>query len=144
MNTELDTQGIARGILRAVSDDELILAISGTDYQLHLMPGVPASDITTPVGRRVKGMIEGNALRIHPAEGGGKFIEPVYGAPRIVAGTVLHANERQRRALIDVSVPIWVNTERGQDFDVLREGALVNFYVASGMTFTPTDAAPVT
>lgn len=135
--SETTTRAHARGILRAVSDDEIVIAISGTDYQLHLVPTVPASAITTPIGRAIHGTIEAEALRIHPAEGGGKFIEPIYGAPRIVAGIVKQADSRQRRLLVDVSVPMIVHTPRGQDFDILGEGALVNFYVASGTRFTP-------
>ncbi|MCA9294983.1 MAG: hypothetical protein KC983_00670 [Phycisphaerales bacterium] len=137
MTSEVDTQGIARGILRSVSDDEIVLSIPGTDYRLHLTPSVPAAQITAPVGRPIRGVIEAVALRIHTAEGGGRFIEPIYGAPRIVAGEVLYADEVNRRVLVDVSVPMWVSTQLGQDFSILREGELVNFYVASGTRFTP-------
>lgn len=137
MTSEVDTQGIARGILRSVSDDKIVLSISGTDYRLHLTPSVPAAQIIAPVGRPIHGVIDAVALRIHPAEGGGKFIEPIYGAPRIVAGVVLHADEINRRVLVDVSVPMWVSTQLGQDYSILGEGELVNFYVASGTRFTP-------
>jgi hypothetical protein len=38
---------------------------------------------------------------------------------------------------VDVGVPMWVTPPAGQDSDVIREGALVNFYVECGSTFTP-------
>ncbi|MHC5023631.1 MAG: hypothetical protein ACYTGG_06930, partial [Planctomycetota bacterium] len=89
MSTKIQSQGLARGRLDAVSDELIELSLPGTDYHLHLAPTVPAAEIGTPVGKRITGRIEARALRIHPAGGGGQFIEPVWGMPRIVAGRVL-------------------------------------------------------
>ncbi len=135
MTTEAQT--LARGVLESLNDDELVLAVSGTNYRLHLVPTVTVGEITTPVGKRIKGVIQANALRIHPAKGGGQFIEPVWGAPRIVAGKVLSIDEADGRLLVDAGVPMWVKAPSGQDFSVIREGALVNFYVESGAGFRP-------
>lgn len=101
------------------------------------MPTVPAGEIASPVGKRIKGTISARALRMHPSVGGGRFIEPVWGAPRIVAGAVMAIDEAKRRILVDVSVPMWVTAPEGQDFGVLKKGALVNFYVESGTSFRP-------
>lgn len=131
------TLALARGVLRSLSDECLVLGIPGTDYEIHLVPTVPADQIRTPVGRRVTGTIEAKALRMHAAEGGGRFIEPLLGQPRIVAGTVVSIDEPGGRVLVDVAVPMWVNWQPGQDLSVLGEGRLVNCYVESGATFTP-------
>ncbi|MHC4992967.1 MAG: hypothetical protein ACYTGC_18490 [Planctomycetota bacterium] len=137
MATTVDSDGTARGILAELDDEHVVLTIPGTDYRLQLVPTVPASGFSTPVGKRVRGIIEAEALRMHPAEGGGRFIEPVYGAPRILAGTVLAVQEGRQRVLLDVAVPMWVSWDPGQDLDVLQVGRLVNCYVKSGTTFTP-------
>ncbi len=137
MTTDTEPKALARGILESLTDDELVLAISHTDYRLHLVPTVPAGEFDGYVGKRIRGVIQAVALRIHRATAGGRFIEPVWGAPRIVAGNVCTLDESNRRVLVDVSVPMWVTVPAGQDLGILREGDLVNFYVQSGTTFRP-------
>ena len=136
MTTDTQPGALARGILESLTDDELVLAIPHTAYRLHLVPTVAAGEVDVPVGKRIRGVIEAQALRIHPARGGGRFIEPVWGAPRIVAGEVLQVDQANQRVLVDASVPMWVAAE-GQDLGALTEGQLVNFYVRSGATFSP-------
>ena len=137
MTIGTEARALARGVLESLTDDELVLAVGHSNYRLHLVPTVPASEIDVPVGKRIRGVIEARALRIHPARGGGRFIEPIWGAPRIVAGKVLQVDQANQRVLVDVSVPMWVTVPEGQDFGVLEEGQLVNFYVQSGVTFSP-------
>ena len=136
-----DAEGIAVLVLKSVSDERLVLAVPGTDYELSLVPTVPASSIETPPGKRIRGTVTARALRIHAAIGGGRFIEPVYGAPRIVAGTVLVIREDERRVLVDAVVPMWVSWADEQDVAALQPGRLVNFYVESGTAFTPISAS---
>lgn len=131
---------IARGVLESLTDEKLVLSIPGTDYRLHLVPGVPASEFRTPVGKRVRGVIRASALRIHSAEGGGRFIEPVFGMPRIVAGQVIAADESKRETAIDVTVPLVATTMEGQVYrGILEPGRLVNCYIESGAAFFPLD-----
>lgn len=134
---DLESQAIACGILQELRDDRLVLAIPGTDYRLHLAPAVPASSITTPVGKRLRGTIEAEALRIFTAQGGGQFIEPIEGAPRIVAGRVLAVDAAQRRLLVNVATPMWLKLLPEQPIEQFAEGAMVNCYVESGARFTP-------
>jgi hypothetical protein len=139
--TDDETRALTRGVLESLDDNELVLAVHHTEYKLHLMPAVPAGEITAPVGSRIKGTIHARALRIHAAQGGGRFIEPVWGAPRIVAGKVRAVDEPQRRLLVDTGVPMWVEAPKGQDLGAIREGELVNFYVESGTRFRPAVSA---
>ena len=133
----LETDAEARGVLESLDADRLVLALPGTDYRIHLTPAVPVKSVKTPTGKRIRGTIHARALRIHPAAGGGRFIEPVIGAPRIVAGTVLAIDDERNRVLVDVAVPMWVSWQEGQDTSVLQLGRLVNFYVESGTSFEP-------
>jgi len=136
----IDPRAIARLVLESAGDDRIILSVPGTDYRLHLAPAVPAKPIATPPGKRLKGAIHARALRIHPAKGGGRFIEPIDGMPRIVAGAVLSVDAEARQAIVDVGVPMVVSMREDQDLSVLVEGELVNFYVESGATFAPIDS----
>ncbi len=139
MTIDTEFKDIVSGKLIELTDENLVLAISGTSYQIHLVPDVPAAQFGAAIGKRIKGRIEANALRIHPAEGGGRFIEPVWGHPRIVAGTVLFADPDSGRILVDVAIPMWITAPPQQDFAVIQPGNLVNFYIESGARFLPLD-----
>ena len=137
MPTDLHSQAITGGVIEVLSDDKIVLKISGTEYQLHLVPTVPALEIGVAEGKRIRGTIQAKALRIHSANGGGRFIEPVYGAPRIVAGVVMAVDDESRTVLVDVAIPMRVTLSDDQDMNVCQVGELVNFYVESGTSFTP-------
>ena len=125
-------RAVARGVITMLGDGRIALHPAHTDYQIHL-----ACDASLPDGKRARGTVEAEALRIHAASGGGRFIEPVTGEPRIVSGTVLAIDAGNRRVLIDCAIPMWLNTTDEQDFGIFAEGGLVNCHVRSGATFTP-------
>ena len=123
-----------RAILRSVDEDCLTLHLPHTSYEIRLHL---AGAISAAPGTRVRGTVTARAMRVHAAGGGGRFIEPVSGEPRIVAGTVLAVDQAHGRVLIDVAMPMWIEVDEGQDWGVFEVGALVNGYV-KGATFTPT------
>jgi len=120
----------ARGILVDKNDGKLVVGLPGTEYRLHLVPTIDAQEITTAPGKRIRGEIQARALKVHRAKAGGKFIEPMWGEPRIVQGTVLAVEPN--RVLVDVAVPMWVELTNGQKPEGLEPGEMVNFYVCSG------------
>jgi hypothetical protein len=126
-----------RGILESLADDRIVIALPHSDYRLHLVPTAPASAITTPVGKRIKGEIHAKALRIFKASGGGLFIEPLEGQPRIVAGRVLSVDVAGRRVLVDVATPMWMTLAPDNSPDEFAVGDMVNCYVESGARFIP-------
>ena len=126
-----------RATIDAITDDSISLRLPHTDYVVRLALGTPRSTISTPVGKRIVGVVEAEAMRFHAASGGGKFIEPVIGEPRIVAGTVRAIDAEARRVLIDIAMPVWITLQDDQDLDVFAGGSLVTGYLRSGATFTP-------
>lgn len=138
---ETEPQAVVRGILESLSDEKIVLGIPGTDYRIQLVPTVPASQIATPIGKRIKGAIHAQALRMFAAQGGGRFIEPIWGEPRIVAGVVLAVDEPNRRVLVDVAAPMWMTlADRQPPGELFPVGQLVNCYLQSGTSFTPLSA----
>jgi len=141
--TAVPAEGIVRGIVRAIEPGpvpgrpgtpaaehgRIVLHLAHTDYDLHLALAVPASRIEVPVGKRIRGVIEASAMRIHPAHGGGRFIEPVVGEPRIVAGTVEAIDEAANRVLVESAAPLWLSMMQIQDRSVVEAGGLVNCHV---------------
>ena len=134
---DVQSEATVRGVLRAFADDKIIISLPHTDYRLHLVPTIPAAAITTPIGKRLKGTIHAKALRMFKAAGGGQFIEPLEGAPRIVAGRVLHVDTAGRRILVDVAAPMWMTLADDNDPAEFAPGDMVNCYVESGTRFTP-------
>ena len=137
MTTNVETDGIARGVLEELGDEHLVLAVPGTEYRLRLATTADGSTMASHLGKRIKGRIHATALRMHTAQAGGRFVEPVWGAPRIVSGTVLAVDEAKNRLLVDVAVPMWVTVADGQHATEFAEGQMVNFYVTSGTSFEP-------
>ena len=120
----------ARGHATALDDGRIALVPGGTSYRLLLQAtGVETGD--------VRGTIEATALKVHPARAGGRFIEPVDGEPRIVAGHVRAVDEANGRMLVRSVVAMWITLPEDADTAALAEGGLVNFHVKSGATFVP-------
>jgi hypothetical protein len=138
--TNTQRRALTHGIVDSVEEDRIVLRLSHTDYQVHLKLTVPAQQVQEMVGRRIRGTIEARALKMHPASGGGRFIEPTLGEPRIIAGMVLAVDESNHRVLVDVATPMWLTVAEGQDPRAFAAGGLVNCYLQSGATFTPATA----
>lgn len=132
---------VARVVLESRSQgptgDQIVVSIPRTSYRLHVTPTVASSAIGTADGKRIKGILRGKAQRMHVASAGGRFIEPVYGHPRIVQGTVLSIDPEHNRVLVEMVIPAWLDVAEGQKASEFAAGQLVNMYIESGMTFTP-------
>ncbi len=122
---------------RLVDRDErmITLEIPGTSYKIKL--ACENIQSTTEIGTRITGTVRARALRMHAMAGGGRFIEPVWGEPRIVAGTIRAVEPEARRVLVNVAIPMWVTCPEHQDFDILKPGSMATFYVESGTSFEP-------
>ncbi len=126
--TDITRAARADGHATAVDDGCITFVPAGTSYRLLLQAtGVETGD--------VRGTIDATALKVHPARGGGRFIEPVDGEPRIVAGHVRALDESNGRMLVRSVVAMWITLPDGADTAALAEGGLVNFHVKSGATF---------
>lgn len=141
MTTDAKVADQVRGILESIEDDRVVLHLSHTDYALHLRVD-DAAPLRDRVGKRVRGTIHGRAMRIHAASGGGRFVEPIIGEPRIVAGTLRAVDPANHRVLVDVAVPMWLATGPEQDYGIFTVGGLVTCYVESGTRFVPDGAEP--
>lgn len=131
---------LARGVLAEVipataTKPALIkLTFSNTNYEMHL---VPAGPVSTPVGKRIVGVVRAQARRVDVVTTGGRFVDPVYGRPRRVQGTVVLVNEGRRSIVVDAGMPIECeltdDRQKPGDFAV---GQMVSFDVLDGATFT--------
>lgn len=130
---------LARGVLAevvapsATKPGYIKVTFPNTNYELHLLPTGP---INTPVGKRLIGTIRARAKRMDIVETGGRFIEPVYGRPRRVQGTVVAIEGNA--VVVDAGMPIHCEpTDPRQKAADFKPGDLVAFDVLDGATFTP-------
>ncbi|GJQ30293.1 MAG: hypothetical protein HBSAPP03_21770 [Phycisphaerae bacterium] len=117
----------------ATSPECLVLGIPNTSYELHLRP---TAGVSTPIGKRLLGVIRVEARRIDRPGTGGKFIEPVFGRPRRVQGTVIRIE--QGAVVVDAGAPIHlVPLDPRQSPESFTPGELVSCDVMDGATFSP-------
>ncbi len=135
--TKIDP-AMARGVFvgTAKSKDggpgHIVFGVPNTSYELHLMP---QSDVGVQPGRRLIGTIRVRARRIDKTTTGGQFIEPVYGRPRRVQGTVVRV--LSDCIVVDAGVPLHLTpTDPRQKPGDFAEGDFVGCDVMDGATFT--------
>lgn len=106
-------------------------------YRVDMVLDGDVAALAAKVGKKVNGTVRGKALRAWQATAGGCFIEPVWGAPRIVQGRVLAVDVDANAVLLDLVFPAWISIEPSQSAGSWQTGDMLNFYVESGMRFTP-------
>lgn len=129
---------LARGTLLGISEPtatkpgHISMAFANTSYELHLIPTGP---INAEAGKRLIGVIRAQATRIDETGTGGRFVEPVYGRPRRVQGTVVAVEGGA--IVVDAGMPIHVvPTDPRQRAEQFTPGQFVGFDVLDGATFT--------
>jgi hypothetical protein len=137
--TKLDPH-LARGTLVALNPAtatrpaHLVFAIPNTSYEIALIPTTPLS---SPPGHRLVGTIRATSRRIDLVETGGRYIEPVFGKPRRIQGTVLGADP-SGALIVNATVPFLITPgDPRQSASTFPEGSLVALDLPDWPTFTP-------
>ena len=135
--TKIDA-GLARGTLganvgaTATKPAYIKFAVPNTSYEMHLIPSAP---VAVAPGKRLIGVIGVKARRIDVVDTGGQFLEPVFGRPRRVQGTVIRAENGA--VVVDAGVPIHITpTDARQRAEQFTPGQLVSCDVLDGATFS--------
>lgn len=136
------TDDLARVRVAGLDGTTLRVSVPGTSYVLTFDAGDGAAALRGLAGRVVQGRVEAQALRLHRAGGGGRFVEPLIGAPRIIQGLVRAIDQQGRRLLVETAVPMWLTLAEGDRPEEFAEGDLVNCYVASGARWTAVAVDP--
>lgn len=107
------------------------IAIPDTSYELHLVTSEP---VRPGHGGRVVGTIHARAKRIDVVDTGGRYVEPVFGRPRRVQGTVIAVEGDE--LVVNAGVPIHCRpTDPRQKASEFEVGDLVSFDVMDGAEF---------
>ncbi|MBN8598188.1 MAG: hypothetical protein J0L78_10995 [Planctomycetes bacterium] len=113
--------------------EHVVISIPDTSYELHLVPTAP---VTSKPGNRIIGTVRVSARRIDEVKSGGRYLEPVFGRPRRVQGTVIAIEPDA--VVVNAGVPVWVKpTDARQSAANFAVGQFVSFDALDGGTFTP-------
>jgi len=105
-----------------------------TSYETHF---IPAGPITAEPGKRILGKIHAKARRIDTVQTGGRYVEPVYGRPRRVQGSVIGVDSASNSVIVDATIPIHLSpTDARQKAADFQPGQFVSCDVLDGATFT--------
>ncbi|MFG0283164.1 MAG: hypothetical protein ACF8R7_01980 [Phycisphaerales bacterium JB039] len=109
------------------------LAFPNTSYQVYLRTDGP---VGVAPGKRVIGVIQAQAKRIDRVKTGGRYVEPVYGRPRRVQGTVVAIADG--RIVVNAGMPIHcAPTDPRQKASDFEPGDFVSFDILDGASFSP-------
>ncbi len=93
-------KAIARVRLLERHADRVIVGIANTQYRVHLAVDQP---IDVPVGKRLRGLIRCGVWKVDQVnEGGGSFVEPIYGRPHRVQGPVIGRLPELNAVIVEV------------------------------------------
>ncbi len=123
------------GVLVDQTPDQIVLALPGTDYQLHLR--VDGEICCAGPNRRIAGLIHARARRVDIVHTGGRYIEPIYGRPRRLQGTIVQTDPAANTITVDCVCKFVCKLGVGQKATVFAEGMLVSFDIEPGAVFVP-------
>jgi len=130
-DTSTDTT-VTRGLLLEHSPGRAVIALPGSDYQLHLL--IPHPVEPGPHGE-VSGRIAARALKVDRVGTGGLFIEPLYGRPRRVQGRVVSRDAAANTLTVAAPCVVVAQldvTQRATDFPL---GDLVACNIQNGSSW---------
>jgi len=130
-STDNATGRRVEGRVVSLKDGEVVLAIPGTDYRLHLM----VDDGAEPNDRgELGGEIVAEAKRVDVVGSGGRFVEPVNGRPRRVQGRIVGADVGRNAIVVQAGIGPMICrlTDERQSLSDFSIGQLVGFDVKRG------------
>lgn len=110
-------------------DGRAVIAIPGSDYQLHVTISEPLE--CNPHGE-VRGVVRGKAEKLERVGTGGIFIEPVYGRPRRVQGRVVRKDSAANTLTVQGPCVVVAELEATQRATDIPIGELVAFNLQPG------------
>ena len=122
---------LTTGYLAEVGQDTIVLALANTDYRLHLA----VTDLVNgEIDKPISGRITARARRVDPMQSGGRFVEPVYGRPRRIQGTIIATDPQANTISVQCAgrctfICELVTNQHANEFEV---GTLVGFDIERG------------
>lgn len=128
---------LALGTVKSAGENQVVLSVAGTNYELHLAVAGPSA---LKVGEDVRGVIRARARKVWTTAAGGNFISPLFGPPRVIQGKVKSVDGRT--LVVQAGVPVTVELPAdGSAYDLknggLAPGTMVNITTLGDPSFEP-------
>lgn len=124
-----------KAVVRSVGDGRIVLNPEGTSYELHLrLEGASAA----VAGAMVGGTIRVKGRKVWTVSGGGSFVTPITGEPRVIQGRVIAAEAARLVVQAGTKVIVELPAEPTA-YDLVNGpvgvGSLVNITLFPGASF---------
>lgn len=133
--TKIDPK-LCRGVLEQIVPESatkpayVVISVPNSSYQIHLL-GTARGEI----GKTIVGTVRAKARRIDVVQSGGRYLEPVFGRPRRIQGSIVAIDGSS--VVVNAGVPVHVEpTDPRQSADGFQVGQFVSFDALDGATFT--------
>ena len=128
-------------ILDAVQNDLVTLAVPNANYKNSFkLAGVPGSSLPAP-GHPVRGKILAPAWKAESVELGGNYVEPLYGRPRRMQGTILSIDAASNELTVQVGYEVTVKLPEKYKAESFAVGDRIGWDNIEIPTFTPEPVA---
>jgi len=128
-------------IVDCIDNGIATLRVPGSNYRnSFVFNGNPAS---LPAGARVRGTIHAPAWKVDRVELGGNYVEPLFGRPRRMQGTILSVNPSRNELTVQVGYEATVKLPAGDKADTFKPGDRIGWDNIEIPTFALEAAAPV-
>ncbi len=97
---------MAKFIVENVGDGMVTVRVPGMNYQNTFRVGNGAAALVA--GERVRGRIHAPAWKVDRVDMGGNYVEPLYGRPRRMQGTILSVNAGANELTVQVGYEVTV------------------------------------
>ncbi|MCC7203788.1 MAG: hypothetical protein IT441_01815 [Phycisphaeraceae bacterium] len=127
------TSDLVRGRLEGQAAGMIELALPGTDYRLSL---ATSGEVKADAVGQVSGRVRARARRVDVIRAGGRYVEPVFGRPRRLQGSVVAVDAGVNTITVYCGCPfICELTSPGQRAEKFEVGQMVSFDVERGARF---------
>ena len=112
-------------VVESVENGIVTLRVPGANYRnSFVFHGQPAG---LPVGARVRGTIHAPAWKVDCVELGGNYVEPLFGRPRRMQGTILSVNTARNELTVQVGYEATVKLPKGAKAETFKVGERVGW-----------------
>jgi hypothetical protein len=121
-------------ILDALQDGLVTLAVPHSNYKNSFQ--LAGGSLPAP-GQKVKGTIHAPAWKAEAVELGGNYVEPLYGRPRRMQGTILSVNAAANELTVQVGYEVTVKLPEKYKAADYQVGSRIGWDNVEIPTFTP-------
>ena len=122
-------------VVESVENGLVTLRVPGSNYR-NSFKVVGAAAGLTP-GSRVRGAIHAPAWKVDRVELGGNYVEPLFGRPRRMQGTILAVNPSANELTVQVGYEATVKLPTGARADSFKPGERIGWDNIEIPTFQP-------